>query len=126
MATTVKQSVKDKSNPLSALGDALDAASQSISDARADASVSARAAARKVQSGVGFGAYYTAYGVSYGLVFSGVFLKELLPAQSALRRGFEDGADAGSRTAVRLRGGRLLPDAKALEEPDEEDPGVAE
>jgi hypothetical protein len=106
MATTIKKSDDPKSNPLSVLGEALDAAAESIGDARADATESAKIAARKVQSGVGTGAYYTAYGVSYGLVFSGVFLKELLPANNVIRRGFEDGAQAAIRTAVAVRGGR--------------------
>ncbi len=34
------------------------------------------------------------------MVFSGVFLKELLPTDSALRRGFEQGAVDGSKAAV--------------------------
>jgi hypothetical protein len=92
-----------ESNPFSVLGEALDAASDSIGDARADATASAKLAAQKVQSGVGAGAYYAAYGVSYGVVFSGVFLKELLPANNAIRRGFEDGAEAAIRSAVNLR-----------------------
>ncbi len=125
MASKTKRPEESTSNPLSVLGEALDAAAESIGDARADATVSARRAARKVQSGVSTGAYYTGYGVSYGLVFSGVFLKELLPPTNPLRRGFEDGALAGARTAVALRGPR-----KALEEtvdegsPDE--PGTNE
>jgi hypothetical protein len=105
MATTIKKSDDPKSNPLSVLGEALDAAAESIGDARADATESAKAAARKVQSGVSTGAYYTAYGVSYGVVFSGVFLKELLPVNNVIRRGFEDGAQAAIRTAVSIRGG---------------------
>jgi len=39
-------------------------------------------------------------------VFTGVFLKELLPANNALRRGFErgieDGAKAGTLAAARI------------------------
>jgi hypothetical protein len=92
-----------ESNPLSVLGEALDAASASISDARADATASAKSAALKVQTGVGTGAYYAAYGVSYSLVFSGVFLKELLPVHNAIRRGFEDGAGAAIDTVARLQ-----------------------
>lgn len=114
MSTTIKRSSASESNPLSVLGEALDAASQSISDARADATASAKAAALKVQTGVGVGAYYAAYGVSFGVVFSGVFLKELLPLNNALRRGFEDGAQAAIKSAVN-RAGRGGLD-KALEE----------
>jgi hypothetical protein len=82
------------SSALSALGEALDAASISVGHARADATESAKLAAAKVQNGVSVGAYYTAYGVSYGFVFTGVFLKELLPINNPIRRGLEDGAVA--------------------------------
>jgi len=110
-------------NPLSVLGEALDAASESIGDARADATASAKAAALKVQTGVSTGAYYAAYGVSYGVVFSGVFLKELLPTNNAIRRGFEDGADAAIKTAVNLRSGL---DERALEEGPSDSAGSSE
>jgi hypothetical protein len=105
-----------ESNPFSVLGEALDAASESIGDARADATASAKLAAHKVQSGVGVGAYYAAYGVSYGVVFSGVFLKELLPANNVIRRGFEDGAEAAIKSAVNLRAVHEDLDERALEE----------
>ncbi len=119
MTTTTKAA--EDSNPLSALGEALDAASESISDARADATADAKAAALKVQSSVSAGAYYAAYGVSYGVVFSGVFLKELLPTNNAIRRGFEDGAEAAIKTAVSLRAPQL-----ALEEGTPAGDGTAE
>lgn len=115
MTTTVKPASASESNPFSVLGEALDAASQSIGDARADATASAKAAALKVQSTVGTGAYYAAYGVSYGVVFSGVFLKELLPTNNAVRRGFEDGAQAAIKSAVNLRTGRQALEERALE-----------
>ncbi len=115
MTTTIKPAGASESNPFSALGEALDAASQSVSDARADATASAKAAALKVQSTVGAGAYYAAYGVSYGVVFSGVFLKELLPTNNAIRRGFEDGAQAAIKTAVHLRSGRKALEEKAID-----------
>jgi hypothetical protein len=114
--TTTNASGASDSSPLSVLGEALEAASESIGDARADATASAKAAALKVQSSVGVGAYYAAYGVSYGVVFSGVFLKELLPANHAIRRGFEDGADAAIKSAVNLRGAHETLGEKALEE----------
>ncbi len=122
MSTKTKPSVATESNPFSVLGEALDAASQSIGDARADATASAKATALKVKSSVGTGAYYTAYGVSYGVVFSGVFLKELLPANNAIRRGFEDGAQAAIKSAVSLRGGLAT---KALDVGAAEDAGEA-
>jgi len=124
MSTTIKPSTE--SNPLSVLGEALDAASQSIGDARTDATASAKAAALKVQSTVGTGAYYTAYGVSYGLVFSGVFLKELLPTNNAVRRGFEDGAQAAIKSAVNIRAGSKILKEAAPEEEAHEGVGEAE
>lgn len=95
-----------QSNAFSALGEALESAAESVDHARADATASAKLAARRVQFGVNAGAYYAAYGVSYGLVFSGVFLKELLPSNNPIRRGFEDGAvaaiDAAAHTLAAL------------------------
>ena len=92
MARTVAKS--DETNAFSILGDALEAAAESIGDATSDASASAKHAARKVKSGVSAGAYTAAYGLSFGIVFGGVFLKELLPGDSAIRRGLEEGAEA--------------------------------
>lgn len=92
MARTVAES--DEANAFSILGDALEAAAESIGDATSDASASAKHAARKVKSGVSAGAYTAAYGFSFGIVFGGVFLKELLPSDSAIRRGLEEGAEA--------------------------------
>jgi hypothetical protein len=98
--TTTPNDQSSTSNPISVLGEALEAAAGSVHDARADATASAKIAAAKVQSGIGKGAYYTAYGVSYGVVFSGVFLKELLPADSSIRRGFEEGGQDGTKAAI--------------------------
>jgi hypothetical protein len=98
--TTTPNDQASPSNPISVLGEALEAAAGSVHDARTDATASAKVAAAKVQSGISKGAYYSAYGVSYGAVFGGVFLKELLPADSALRRGFEEGVQDGTRAAI--------------------------
>jgi hypothetical protein len=117
MSTNATHNQAPTSNALSALGEALDAASVSVSHARADATESAKLAAAKVQSGVSVGAYYTAYGVSYGLVFTGVFLKELLPISSPIRRGFEDGAVAAIDAAETRRAALTSGDVPALEEP---------
>ena len=116
MSTNATHNQAPTSSALSALGEALDAASVSVSHARADATESAKLAAAKVQSGVSVGAYYTAYGVSYGLVFTGVFLKELLPINNPVRRGFEDGAVAAI-DAAESRRALTSGDSPALEEP---------
>jgi hypothetical protein len=123
MTKKAKSAGAAESNPLSVLGEALDAASESIDDARADATASAKATALRVKSSVGTGAYYTAYGVSYGVVFSGVFLKELLPTTNAFRRGLEDGAQAAIKSAVNLRAVSADLEDKALEEGLPEDAG---
>ncbi|MFC7054254.1 hypothetical protein ACFQI3_16295 [Hansschlegelia quercus] len=81
-------------NTFSSLGDALETAAEYVSAAGATAGASVKSAAAKTGEVAGVGAYKTAYGLSFGLVFGAVFLKELLPAGNALRRGFEDGADA--------------------------------
>jgi hypothetical protein len=81
-------------NTFSALGEALESAAQYVSGAGATAGASVKAAAGKSGAAVSVGSYKAAYGLSYGVVFAGVFLKELLPNGSSVRRGFEDGADA--------------------------------
>ena len=99
-ATNTSVSETSESNPFAALGEALEAAAESLGDARTSATADAKAAAAKVQSSVSTGAYFAAYGLSYGLVFSGVFVKELLPANHPIRRGFVDGALAALEAAT--------------------------
>jgi hypothetical protein len=94
MTTTAEPHVTDP-NTFAALADALEAAAEATDRAQSDATTAA-----KFQSSLGKGAYYTTYGVSYGVVFSGVFLKELLPAESSLRRGFEQGVTDGAKAAL--------------------------
>lgn len=116
-----------EANPFSVLGDALDAAAEAVGDARVDATASAKVAAAKVQSGISTGAYYTGYGVSYGVVFTGVFLKELLPADNAFRRGIEagvvDGSHAGVEAAHKVVG---LPSGEETEPATDEEVAEAE
>jgi hypothetical protein len=116
MSTNATSSQAPTSNALSALGEALDAASVSVSHARADATQSAKLAAAKVQSGVSVGAYYSAYGISYGFVFTGVFIKELLPLNNPIRRGLEDGAVAAIDAAESRRAALASGNHSALEE----------
>ena len=121
MTINTNSSPEAESNPFTVLGEALEAAADSIGDARTDATASAKVAAAKVQSGVSAGAYYTAYGVSYGLVFSGVFIKELLPTNSSIRRGFEQGYSDGSKAAVgavaKITAGPEILDQDLIDEP---------
>jgi hypothetical protein len=92
MSTKAKEATG--TGPLSVLGEALESAAETFGDATTNARASAKVAAKKVRSTLSTGAYKSAYGVSYGVVFGGVFLKELLPENNTLRRGFEEGAEA--------------------------------
>ena len=83
------------SDPISSLGDALESAAESLGDATTDARESAKVAARKVKRTARSGVYHATYGVSFGVVFAAVFLVELLPEDNVVRRGLEDGAEAG-------------------------------
>lgn len=94
------------------LNDALETAAEYVTAAGATAGASVKTAAGKTGEVVGVGAYKTAYGVSFGLVFGAVFLKELLPSGNALRRGFEDGADAAF-DAAEARKARVETEAAA-------------
>jgi hypothetical protein len=89
-----------QSDPLSSLGGAFDTAAKSIGDATTDARESAKIAARKVKESARSGVYNISYGVSFGVVFTAVFLVELLPEDNVVRRGFEDGAEAGFDSAI--------------------------
>jgi len=89
-----------QSDPLSSLGDALDNAAKFLGDDTTNARQSAKIAARKVKETAYSGVYKASYGVSFGIVFTAVFLVELLPESNVVRRGFEDGAEAGFDTAV--------------------------
>ncbi len=103
MVTKVKERVEV--DPLSVLGDALKSAAETWGDATANPRESAKAAARKVKDSAGTGVYKSAYGLSYGIVFSAVFLKELLPESSLVRRGFEEGAESAKAAVVRRKAG---------------------
>ncbi len=72
----------------------LQTSAHALSDAAVDARAQAKVAAQNVKAGVGWSVYKAAFGVSFGVVFTGVFLTELLPVESSLRRGLEDGAGA--------------------------------
>ena len=87
-------------DPLWRLGDALETAAKSLGDATTRARDSTKIAARKVKETAHSGVYRAAYGVSFGVVFTAVFLVELLPENNVVRRGLEDGAEAGFDSAV--------------------------
>lgn len=80
--------------PFSMMADALESAADTFEQAAANAPESARRAARVTKRALGIGVFKAFYGISYGLVYSGVFLTELLPEQSAVRRALTEGAEA--------------------------------
>jgi hypothetical protein len=92
---------------------------QGVSDAAADARAHAIAAAQNVKDGVSWTVYKAAFGASFGVVFTGVFLTELLPGQSSLRRGLEDGA-ADALDAIELRKRRRREEQAAAESETDE------
>lgn len=87
-------------DPLANLGDALETAAETLGDAATNARESATVAARKVKKTARSGVYHAAYGLSFGVVFAAVFVVELLPEDNLVRRGLEDGAEAGFDSAV--------------------------
>lgn len=108
MATRTKRITH--TDPLAVLGEALESAAETFSEATADARASAKVAARKAEKVVHSGLYRGSYWISYGLVFGAVFINELLPEGNVLRRGFEEGAEAGLLAAA---GKRTRPKAAA-------------
>ena len=76
------------------MADALESAADTFEQEAANAPESARRAARVTNRALGIGVFKAFYGISYGLVYSGVFLTELFPEQSTVRRALTEGAEA--------------------------------
>lgn len=76
------------------LGDTLESAAETFEEATANAHDSAKRAAVVTKSALANALYKTCYGISYGAVYSSVFLVELIPDGSRVRRSFEEGAEA--------------------------------
>ncbi len=85
------------------MADALESAAESFEEATANAPESARRAARVTKRALGAGIFKAFYGVSYGLVYSGVFLTELLPEGSSVRRALVEGAEAAISSRQKRR-----------------------
>jgi len=92
MSTTAQKTAE--ANPFSSLGEALGSAAERFEEGASHARDSAKHDAGSTHRAVKVGLYNAAYGISYGLVFSTVYLTELLPKDSTIRRGLEEGADA--------------------------------
>lgn len=112
MSTATKTQTPLETNAFSALGEALETAAERFEEGSSQARESAKKAAGTVKRAFGVGVYNTAYWVSYGAVFSSVFLTELLPENSTLRRGLEEGADA----ALEAHGKLVEVEAEEVEE----------
>jgi hypothetical protein len=80
--------------PFSMMADALESAADTFEQAAANAPESARRAARVTKRALGMGIFKAFYGISYGIVYSGVFITELFPEQSTVRRALTEGAEA--------------------------------
>jgi hypothetical protein len=80
--------------PFSMMADALESAADTFEHAAANAPESARRAARVTKRALGIGVFKAFYGISYGLVYTGVFITELFPEQSTVRRALTEGAEA--------------------------------
>jgi hypothetical protein len=92
-----------EADAFSALGEMFESAAETIGDFAASSRDRAAKAARSASDAVSAGVYKGAYGTSYVLVFGAVFLTDLLPLRSALRRGFEEGAHAALVTRAERR-----------------------
>jgi hypothetical protein len=92
MSTTKTQTVE--SNPFAAIGEVLETAASRFEEGTSNARENAKHAADSTKKAVTSGLYNGSFGLSYGIVFATVYVTELLPKDSVVRRGLEDGADA--------------------------------
>lgn len=91
MATKTKAAAN---SVFSVLGDTLESAAESFEEATANSKDSAKRAAATTKRALANGVHKTAYGLAYGIVYSAVFVNELMPKGSLIRRGFEEGSEA--------------------------------
>src|ERR1700761_5323358 len=78
----------------SVLGDTLESAAESFEEATSNSRDSAKRAAATTKRAIGIGVHKAAYGIAFGLVYSAVFITEMLPKGSLIRRGFIEGTEA--------------------------------
>jgi hypothetical protein len=100
MATKSKKKVGD-GGAFSSIANALDSASKTLTASIPQASI--KKATQGFTQSFQDGVYNSSYGFSYGLIYSGVFLTELLPEDSTIRRGFEEGADAAFQARAHVQ-----------------------
>jgi hypothetical protein len=94
MATKQSSRKKANSSAFHILGDTLESAAETFEEATANASDSAKRAAEITKSALSSALYKTCYGIAFGAVYSSVFLVELMPEGSNLKRGFTEGAES--------------------------------
>ena len=101
------------------LGDTLESAAETFEEATANAHDSAKRAAVVTKSALGKALYNACYGISYGAVYSSVFLVELLPDGSTLKKGFTEGAESAleARHKAADRKSAVKPKAKRAAKP---------
>lgn len=92
-------------DPLQAIADALESASQSTQQGFADVKATAAQAIPAIQSGASQAAYKLGYGLSYGVVFAAVFASRAIPRDNAVVHGIVDGARAATDYLKESRGG---------------------
>lgn len=90
----------------SVLGDTLETAAETFEEATANSRESAVRAAATTKRALGIGVHKTAYGLSFGLVFTAVFITEMLPKDSLIRRGFLDGTEAALESRRKAKAAR--------------------
>jgi len=83
-------------DPLGAVGDAMQSAAAAMRDGAADASARVHELVPQVQHFISRGVYNGSYYFSYGVVFPTVFLCHLIPGGKSLASGIVDGALAGA------------------------------
>src|SRR5262245_4090254 len=90
-------------DPLGAVGEAMQAAAGAMRDGAADARAKVQEVLPNVQHYVSLGIYNGSYYLSYGVVFPAVFLIHVIPGGKSLASGIVDGAVAGAEYVRELR-----------------------
>lgn len=105
----------------SVLSDIASSAGDAIRRGSADARLAAERSVPVIKRSVAKGVYVFCYYLSFGAVYTGELAMEIVPADSPIRHGLADGANAAREARRRGRhSGVLLPDEAAAEETEAE------
>jgi hypothetical protein len=114
MATKqASRNAQSNSSAFHILGDTLESAAETFEEVTANAADSAKRAAGVTKSALCNALYKTCYGIAFGAVYSSVFIVEMMPAGSKVRRGFEEGAEAALAARKKAAERRTAPRPKA-------------